>query len=93
MKIKIQRPCWLVGHDNEFNDSGYPVCSCGSHSYWDTQNGWIWKWGGALGYIANKPKHLWYLYVGRHFSICTQCGWFYIAFGKFVGKHKNCLPF
>lgn len=31
--------CFLFGHNDDFYDSGYPVCGrCGLHSYWHSRH-------------------------------------------------------
>ena len=89
----MKRICWLVGHTEVFNDSGFPVCSCGAHGYYEEQD---WNRSGVL-YL---PVH-WYriakhglgLWFARYFHRCGECGEFSRFFGRSVGDHGSCLPF
>jgi len=81
--------CWLIGHRESFNDSGYPVCSCGAHSYYSPND---WMWLGIIGYIS-IPSQMVKEILKKHFKLCYGCNKLRTIFGKDIGKHSECFPF
>lgn len=87
------RLCWLLGHTSVFEDSGYPVCPCGAHGYYQHED---WNRPGLL-YL---PIH-WYRitqhracrFFRGYFHICRDCRKLDLFFGKRVGNHEDCIPF
>ena len=85
MKLK----CFLFGHKEDFNDSGFPVCKCGSHAYYD-ENEWL--YGGFVWSITNPIFRYFYKFRSEK---CNECNKFVMFLGVKLNpkKHKDCLPF
>ena len=89
----MKRQCWLVGHKSGFNESGYGICSCGIHEYWNAKE--YYKVG-----LLNIPSVIYWKVFGdsvdlynKYFSRCYDCNKFDIFWGRKVGNHEKCLPF
>lgn len=90
----MTRPCWLVGHRAAGDESGYAVCVCGAHAYWDADD---WRWYGLLGVPEALFWRLWRWALHDWFVVqcqrCGACGRWCRWFGYEVGRHEDCLPF
>lgn len=94
---KYMNICWLIGCQEEYDDSGYSVCYCGKHYYYDYDEVTI----GLINIIRYYPEKtfshmkeefLKFLYPYVRFCYC--CHKIEYWFGKDLSeKHRDCLPF
>ena len=92
--IKI---CWLIGCKEGFSDSGYSVCFCGKHSYYDYDD----YSSGLIQIVRNYPeKTVSFLkekiesWLYPYVRFCSYCHKVDYWFGKnLYEKHDECLPF
>jgi hypothetical protein len=94
--MKCKRLCWLVGHTEVFNDSGYAVCSCGAHQYWDQDDPMGWDNPGLIYRPIHFIRRIFWNrkeWMSKRFVKCGDCGKYEKFFGKNVGDHWNCVPF
>jgi len=87
--------CWLIGCDETFNDSGYSVCSCGRHSYYDYYD---YKFGliNKIKYVLKEFKSNLVFRFHNFFGIFILCTWCHkpeYFLKKKIGNHEDCLPF
>lgn len=74
----------------DVNETGYFICSCGSHEYYDD-----WNYGiiphissffYGIGFYLSSIKY-------KFYTKCYDCNRFRTILGRHVGEHKDCLPF
>ena len=96
---KYIQVCWLIGCKEGFNDSGYSVCYCGKHSYYDYDDynfGLLnWVFSGFDKYlfsgVKNHIEEILYPYI-RFCSYCHKPDYF-MGKNLYEKHHKDCLPF
>jgi len=88
--MKKDIKCFIMGHKlNKEGDCGHNYCDrCDKHEYYNYQSFYR-TIPTTLMYI----KHLWTTIKHRTFSKCDDCKKPSRIFGKWVGEHKDCLPF
>lgn len=85
--------CKIFGHTQMHNDSGYSVCHCGSHSYYDPEEWERTPITWLPRYWFRKISYRFSRYFSGYFSRCSDCGKWEMIFGERVGDHDGCLPF